>query len=79
MNFSGNVKNKRLGISLFFTLDGLIVLVVFIIIEVSVVSFDHFLSDSVVLDIQDLQFGRCVTCIVEPTNGDVDLVMARLS
>ncbi len=77
--FSDNWENESLGLVLVLIFNGLVVLIVLVVVEVSGVSFDHFLGDSVILDIEDLEFGGVVVRVVEPSDGDADFVMARFA
>lgn len=54
-------------------------MIVLVVIELSGVSFDHFLGDSAILNIEDLQFSWVVIGIVEPSNSDTDFIVAWLA
>ncbi len=54
-------------------------MIVLVVIELSGVSFYHFLGDSAVLNIEDLQFSWVVIGIVEPSNSDTDFIVAGLA
>ncbi len=60
-------------------LDSLVVEIVLVVIKLSGVSFDHFLGDSGILNVEDLEFSWVVIGIVEPSDGDTDFIVAWLA
>ena len=60
-------------------LDSLVVEIVLVVIELSGVSFNHFLGDSAILNVEDLEFSWVVIGIVEPSDGDTDFIVAWLA